>query len=150
VVEVAFMFPLLFFLFVGVFDMGFYSYALISTQNAARAAALYTSSSVPAAANQPGACCFALKELQGMGNVAGPAFNVRSCACVDIDGVTDASPVGVRAERLDASSAPPSADGSVSSRVTVRYRSIRMIPIPGVLAGQHTFTRAVEARVRSF
>src|SRR4051794_23132733 len=39
-VEIALMCPWLFLLMVGVLDMGFYSYAAINTQNAARAAAL--------------------------------------------------------------------------------------------------------------
>ena len=37
-VEVALLAPWIFFLFVGVFDMGFYSYMAICVENAARAA----------------------------------------------------------------------------------------------------------------
>ena len=40
VVEIALMAPRIFFLFVGIYDVGVYSYAAICTQNAARAAAL--------------------------------------------------------------------------------------------------------------
>ncbi len=150
IVEAAFMVPWLFFLFVGALDMGFYAYALISTENAARAAALYASSSVPAATNQAGACCVALRELHGMGNVTAPAFETYSCSCPATEGVSDTSPVGVRTELLSAFSTPPSADGSQSARVTVRYRTVPLIPIPGLLAERHTFTRAVEVRVRGF
>ncbi|MDP2996750.1 MAG: pilus assembly protein [Bryobacterales bacterium] len=150
VVEVALLAPWIFFLFVGAFDMGFYAYSLISTENAARAAALYTSDSPAATTDQAGACCFALKELEGMGNVRGPAFSATACACVDIAAVDDANPVGVRVEELDSTTAPPSMDGQLASRVTVRYRTIRMVPIPGVLSGQETMTRAVEMRVRQW
>ncbi len=150
VVETAFMIPWIIFLFVGVFDMGFYAYSVIATQNAARAAALYTSASPAAATDQAGACCFALKELEGMGNVSGPAFSASQCACVDIDAVDDANPVGVRTEQLDSTTPTQSMDGQLASRVTVRYRTIRMIPIPGLLAGQETMTRAVEMRVREW
>ena len=43
-VEMAFMMPWIAFLFVGIFDFGFYSYAAIATQNAARAVALQSAS----------------------------------------------------------------------------------------------------------
>src|SRR5690348_3763138 len=42
VLEAAFLMPWLIFLFIGAFDMGFYSYALICTENAARVATMYT------------------------------------------------------------------------------------------------------------
>ena len=41
IVEVALLSPWIFFLFVGIFDFGFYAYAAICTQNAARAAAFW-------------------------------------------------------------------------------------------------------------
>jgi Flp pilus assembly protein TadG len=41
IIELTFMMPWLLFLFVGVFDFGFYAYALIATQNAARAVAIH-------------------------------------------------------------------------------------------------------------
>ena len=40
IIEVALLSPWIFFLFVGIFDFGFYAYAAICTQNAARAVAL--------------------------------------------------------------------------------------------------------------
>ena len=46
IVEVALLAPWIFFLFVGIFDLGFYAYGIICTQNAARAAATQTASSV--------------------------------------------------------------------------------------------------------
>jgi hypothetical protein len=37
--------------------------------------------------------------------------------------------------------------GDVSSRVTVMYLTLPLIPIPGVLAQQMTFSRSAEVRV---
>src|SRR2546428_1434750 len=43
VIEVSLMAPWIFFLFMGTLDFGFYSYAIIATQNAARVAVIQTS-----------------------------------------------------------------------------------------------------------
>src|SRR5947207_14797502 len=43
VIEVSLMAPWIFFLFMGTLDFGFYSYAIIATQNAARVAVMQTS-----------------------------------------------------------------------------------------------------------
>ncbi len=59
VLEFAFFLPYLLFLFVGTFDWGFYSWALLATENAARTAALYTSSSSSTASNSTAACAIA-------------------------------------------------------------------------------------------
>lgn len=63
-VEVTLLAPWIFFLFVGVLDFGFYAYSFISTENAARAAALYTSQSKTAASDQADACTLVLAELK--------------------------------------------------------------------------------------
>src|SRR5579871_6288354 len=70
VMEFAFFLPFLLFLFVGAFDWGFYAWALIATQNAARVAALYTSGSSSTASDSSGACTYALGELAYAPNVA--------------------------------------------------------------------------------
>ena len=44
-VEVALMAPWIFFLFIGIFDLGFYCYSAVCTENAARAVAIAYSSS---------------------------------------------------------------------------------------------------------
>src|SRR5258706_1465654 len=72
VVEVALMMPWLAFLFVGVLDFGFYSYAAICTQNAARAAAMATSAGTTSQTNLI-ACTAALRELKGLPNMMGIA-----------------------------------------------------------------------------
>src|SRR5580658_8123278 len=69
IIEVTFMMPWLLFLFVGVFDFGFYAYALIATQNAARAAAVHNSISSMAASDPDGSGCqIVVAELQSMSN----------------------------------------------------------------------------------
>ena len=127
VVEVALLSPWIFFLFMGTFDLGFYTHALIATQNAARAAASYTSRSAATAADSTGACKYALAELKAMGNVRG----LSSCGSSPLV-VTASSVTGV--------------DGSPASSVSVTYQSNNLIPIPG-LTGQLNITRTVQMMV---
>jgi hypothetical protein len=108
--------------------MGFYTHAIIATQNAARAAAAYTSRSSTAAADSAGACKYALAELKTMKNVR----SLTNC---------NASPLVVTA------TAVTGADGSPASTVSVTYRTDNLIPIPG-LAGQLNITRTVQMMVK--
>src|ERR1700674_2519077 len=68
VVEIALMAPWIFFLFVGVFDVGFFSYAAICTQNAARQAAVRTAADEFSQSNAL-ACAAALGEMNRLPNV---------------------------------------------------------------------------------
>ena len=134
-VEVALMAPWIFFLFVGVFDVGFFCYAAICTQNAARAVALsYAQSSTVTP------CTVALGELTMLPNVNGGSCN--------------ALPVQVTVTTLNGSAC---ADAGVGSAVayaatpfcvqsSVTYQTIPLIPIPGVLTGRMTLTRKAEMR----
>ena len=131
VLESALLLPWIFFIFVGAFDMGFYSYALISTENAARVAVMYTSSSSSTASDSSTACSIALGELGAMRNMNG----ITSC---------DALPLTV-----GATSVATGADGAPASQVTVTYQSDPLIPIPGLLMGRLTITRIVQMRLRS-
>ena len=84
-IEFSMLLPWIIFLFVGVYDWGFYAHALISAEDAARVAALY-------AANNGGggtttACTLVLNEMSISANVNG----VSSCPT----SVTDSNPVGV-------------------------------------------------------
>src|SRR5262245_6217931 len=111
VIEMALLSPWIFFLFVGVLDLGFYGYAAVSTQNAARAAALYASSSQATAADSVGACQKALGELRMMPNVGG---TVISCL---------GPPVQVTA--VDFSGAcPDTGTTAPCTRVTVIYQTV--------------------------
>lgn len=136
VVEVGLMAPWIFFLFIAIFDFGFHTYALISVQNAARAAALFTSSSVRSAADSITACYYVRRELADLANVR----TLTSCS---------AAPLIVTAEAVNsADSPPPPASPLAASRVTVQYQTASLIPLPFIPA-QLTITRAVEMRVRT-
>lgn len=128
VVEAALLSPWIFLLFSGVFDMGMYGYALISTQNAARVAVTYTSATTSRANDTAKACQYALSEMSSLPNVRG----LTSC---------DAYPLIVSA------SAVTGVDGSNASSVSVTYRSVQLIPLP-YLMGRLTVTRTAQMRVR--
>jgi Flp pilus assembly protein TadG len=136
VVEVALMAPWIFFLFVGVFDMGFYCYAAICTQNAARAVALSH-----AQGSNLDKCTIALGELSMLPNVNG--------------GTCSALPVQVTVTELNGSACADSGVGSAVANAAVpfcvqsavTYQTIPLLPIPGVLMGRMTLTRTAEMRL---
>jgi Flp pilus assembly protein TadG len=129
-IEVSLLVPWYLFLFVGVFDWGFYSHALISTAAAVRAAAIYTSKDATTAGDQATACVYALNELRVTANV--PATS----AC-------NADPVIVTA------TAVTGVDGKPATSVTVKYHTLSLIPIPGVLNKQFWITQTLQMRLRS-
>ena len=119
--------PWIFFLFVGVLDWGFYSYALICLQSAARTAALYTSTNAGTAADATNACRLVLAEMKSLPNVGS---------------VCGSNPVVTAA----AISGP---DSAAATSVAVTYTSVSLIPIPGILRQQFTITRVVKMRLRT-
>ena len=129
-IEFALMMPWFAFLFVGAFDWGFFAHALISTQSAARVAALYTSKGASTAADQATACTLALEELSAAANVPG-------------SGTCTSFPVVVTAAQVTG------ADNQPASEVTVTYQTLSLIPIPGLLSRQFTFSRTIQMRLRS-
>jgi Flp pilus assembly protein TadG len=141
IIEVSLMLPWILFLFVGVLDFGFYSYAAICTQNAARVAALASAYSSSAASDTSQACSIVLQEMNSLPN----AQTLTSCssgACPSSAGlVNGAQPISVTACPV---SGP---DGASAASITVTYLSIPLIPIPGVVRGQLTITRTAEAPV---
>jgi Flp pilus assembly protein TadG len=154
VVEMALMMPWLLFLFVGILDFGFYSYAAICTQSAARAAALWTSINTASQTNAI-ACSAALGELNGLPNMV----SVTTCA-TSAGGVTNALPAAAWVVALSCTSSPQCADcvsspacgidappKPQSSQAWVTYRTLPMIPIPGVLMSRMTLTRSAEVRL---
>lgn len=128
VIELVLISPWIFFLFIGALDWGFYSSALISVEAAARSAALYASSSASASSDSSGARDIVVKELANVPNVK------------------DDNPV-VTATALTAASSPDGA--SAATQVSVQYTTISLIPLPGLLKQQFTFTRIVTMRVRT-
>ena len=129
IIEFSLMAPWILFLFAGAFDWGFYAYALISVQNAARVAAQYTSSSAATATNSAAACSYVLSELQGEPNIG---TTVTSC---------NALPLIVTATSVTGPDSAPAA------QVQVTYKTVQLVPIPGVLAGQFTLVRTVVMRI---
>lgn len=144
-VEMALMAPWIFLLFAMVFDLGFYSYAVIATENAARSAVMYTSAATSTAADDTAACTVALRELRGMPNVSASTL----CATT-LGNISDARPLYVDACASGVACGGvqfTSVDGSNASRVVVTYRTPQMFPIPGLM-GRMTVTRFAEARMR--
>jgi len=131
VIEAALLLPCLVFLFVGAFDMGFYSYALIAVENASRVAVEYTATSSYTAGDSTTACTLALNELATVPSLNG----ISSCGALPLKVTATAISSGV--------------DGSPASQVSVQYQSNWLIPIPGLLTGQLTITRIAQMRLRS-
>jgi Flp pilus assembly protein TadG len=138
-IEVAVLSPWIFFLFLGVFDSGFYMYGAISTANAARVAALYTSSGPNTLDDSFGACQIALEEMRQLPNVKAGVSCPASCAAGT---ACTAGPVTFTAVSMGAG-----ADGSPASQVTVQYQTMQLITLPG-FAGQMTLKRTVQMRER--
>ncbi|MFL6463343.1 MAG: TadE/TadG family type IV pilus assembly protein [Bryobacteraceae bacterium] len=128
-VEFLLTFPFLFLLFLGVYDFGFYLYASIAVQDAARTAALYTSDT-STAGDVTGACQYVLAALQSLPNRA--------------QALADCSSLPVQ---LTAAAIANGPDGNPTSQVTLSYQTIPLIAIPG-LPGQLTITRTAQMRVR--
>jgi Flp pilus assembly protein TadG len=136
VVEIALLMPWIVFLFVGILDVGFYGYAMIVTENAARVSAIQASVSTAASSDSLNACAVALQEMSSLPNTAG----LLTCG----SGTVSASaPVSVVATSLNHGS------GDVSSKVTVMYLTLPLVAIPGILPQQMTLTRSAEVRVGS-
>jgi len=132
IIELTFMMPWLLFLFVGVFDTGFYCYALIATQNAARAAAVHNSiSSIAATDPDLSGCRLVIAELQTTTNAGSfPA----DCSRL---------PLQVTSTRI----VDPNNANAHEASVAVTYQTALLIPIPGLLPGQLTITRTALMQV---
>ena len=130
VIEAGLVLPMLVFLFVGAFDMGFYCYALIGVENAARIAVEYTASSSLTQSDSSTACTLARNELSRVVNLNG----VTGCGAL---------PLKVNASGFTG------LDSAPASQVSVQYQSSALIPIPGLLAGRITVTRIAKMRLRS-
>ena len=139
VIEFSLLIPWYIFLFVGVYDYGFFSYSLISVQSAASVGAKYASSASATATDSTTVCSYALGQLQSL-----PNMGARATCTVNSTTVTSSAPLAAKAESI--SSGP---DGYPAAQVTVTYLTPQLVPIPGVLPGQLTITRVVKMRVRS-
>jgi len=127
-VEITLLAPWFLFLSVGTFDLGMFTYSLISLENAARVASIYTSKSPSLAASQSGACAKVRAEMANLPNLSG----VTSCSADPL--IVTATPV-------------TGPDGRPATSVAVTYRTMSLIPIPGLIVGQMTITRESTMRV---
>jgi hypothetical protein len=135
--------PWLIFMFVGAMDWGFYAYALIATESAARVACLYTSTSTADATDSTTACNYAVGQLKRMPNVG------TSCA-TSLGALSTTNPVYVSATYVASG-----ADTNAAAQVSVTYLTPIMIPMflskgsaTPTLPGQVTITRTVQMRIR--
>ncbi len=123
----ALLMPWFVFLFVGAYDWGFYSHALISTESAARTAALYLSSGASTSAK---ACTYVLEELRIVANVGS---SITTCA---------AAPVLTKATCTTTASLS-------TAQMSVTYQTLGLIPIPYLLQSQATIYRVVQMPMQS-
>jgi len=142
IVEVALLAPWIFFLFVGVFDFGFYAYDGICIENAARVAALQTASnsSLTSGQLQGLACSAATLEMNRIPNIQG------------IPAGCGSAPLTVTQQTLNVGTSPACADcgidaAAVSTLVTVTFQSSLFVPIPGLISNQLNLTRSSEVRM---
>lgn len=119
-IEASLLVPMIFFLFLGLTNFGFYIYAFITVSNAARAAAQYTAN-LSLVGDDTAACDVALREMQSLPNVA-PLI-----ACT--------APLQVTADDY----VEPTF-GTQASRVTITYETIQLFPLP-FMAGKMTIHR---------
>jgi len=134
VVEVTLLIPWLVFSFVAAFNFGIFAYALISTQNAARSAAMYASQSLTVAQSGSAVsqvCPYVLGELGSAPGMSG----ISSCA---------AAPVTVTV-----TARTPGAGNMNTVQVSVTYTTMQLIPLPGLMAGSLSITRTAEIPIRN-
>ena len=139
VIEFTLLLPWLLFLFMGVFDFGFYTYALISMENAARVAAVRAAANSGVAADQHGACALAIEELRGLPNI-GQTFN---SPC-------NSDPVTVTSVYCDDSTpcaaGLTSADSGPAVLVTVTYQMPALFRVP--IRGLSRLSQTAQMRLR--
>ncbi len=154
IIELTFMMPWLLFLFVGVFDVGFYCYALIATQNAARAAAVHNSISKTAATDPDfSGCGIVIAELQSTPNArslglcnAGQITTTSQSTKVALTQVLQVESDYCPSQNPNAS-CPSIPTGTDAAQVVVTYQTTLLIPIPGLLPGQLTIKRTALMQV---
>lgn len=134
ILEASLLCPWIFFIFAGVFDVGTYLNALISTENAARTAGLYYVSSQRTNADKAKACRYVLEILNNQPNMRHAASCMASPTAV-----SRMSPVALSMTGI--ASGP---DGQPATTVSVTYQSGVLIPIPLLVPSQLTVTRTVE------
>jgi len=129
--ELALLSPWVIFLFIGVLDWGFYAHAIITLENATRAAAMYASNGATAYSDTTTICTIIKNEMSSLPNMQ----NVSTCGGTSTVAFTSTQVTGP--------------DNNTAVQMSVTYTTPTMIPIPGVLAKQFTITRSVTMRSTS-
>jgi Flp pilus assembly protein TadG len=114
-IEFALIVPWFVFLFIGILDLGFYNYALITAQSAARTAVLFTSSSTSASTQSALACSYVYDQLTSNINLS----TATTCSSPSPITLTTAVKTGP--------------DGNSASTVTIQFATATMVPIPGLM-----------------
>jgi Flp pilus assembly protein TadG len=129
-IEATLMAPLMLLLFAALVDVGFFCYAAVCTENAARVGALHASSdrdlAASATVNQTvrADVCAEMKALPNVG-----------AACPN--SVVTVSTVGQPFM---------GADGQAATQVTVTYTTVPLFRVPGLMS-QYSVTRVVQVRL---
>jgi hypothetical protein len=162
VIEAALLMPWVCFLFVGVLDSGFYTYAAMATQNAARAVAIQKSTGALVDACQTakaemlllpnvglvGGCATAQANVNNANPIwvcVGDAGSVANPLLTSTTAASCGQPSRICADCDNVICPAPCVARSVQAVVT--YQSVPLVPIPGILPVQLQFTRIAEARV---
>lgn len=137
-IEASLLVPLVFFLFLGLTNFGFYVYAFITVGNAARTAAQRTANS-SFRNNQAVACEVVLREMRTLSNVSAldASYNCNAVAPVQVTMGSPSSPGKNYCE--------PTAN-TLASRVNVSYQTIQLFPLP-FMDGRMTIHRTAVMRV---
>ncbi|MEO8027366.1 MAG: TadE family protein [Bryobacteraceae bacterium] len=137
-VEFALSAPIALMFMTAAFDFGFYAYAFISVENAARSAALRNSGGRESAADQPAACAVAMQELRGLPNIG----TLATCGTAPLI-VTSVLCDGPGA--CAGSAGTP--DGAPAAAVTISYTMPSVFRI--AFTGPGVITRTSEMKVRT-
>ena len=130
VIEVTLLVPIILLLFAAVVDVGFYTYAAICTENAARIAAMHASTDRDLAASATlsqvvrADVCAELKALPNVGSTCSDSVVTVSAVSQPFTG----------------------ADGQAATQVSVTYTTVPLFPLPGLM-GRYTLTRVVQIRI---
>jgi hypothetical protein len=130
VLEFALVSPWIFTLFVGALNLGILYTSISAVENAARAAAMYASSSQGTMEDEAGACTAAAREMRSL-----PNLRSYTGACTEAPLVLSLTQ-------------PAGPAGEPSARVSLTYRTMRLISMPPV-PGHMDITREAEMRVRT-
>ncbi len=143
VIEASLLIPWILFLFMGVLDFGFYNYALITTENAARVGAHYASQDKGRARDVTEVCRIVRQEMSGLPHTR----SLSGCAACSAS-LTEAMPLSVCSQLLEAPGRVGPA-GDTAAEVTVSYRTVPLIPLP-FLTGQLTITRVKQMSINVY